>query len=769
MHNVINFFVGVAIAVGSAFYGGGEKVSQKVLSEILGVSSEFLGDSVQSLIRKIAEIFSEKRETGRISGILQKNFTNGKQQEFKNIFDELNGEGKKDLRCLTDGQRRKLEKKEARANAKAVIKLSFELLFEVDLNTYLKNNSETYKNMDGESAEAFTELVKLCIKTYTKDVFIKSDRELKVASAVIVNAVRDCVDDRFEEFKKRFEETLMPFVARQDGGQFNFQRVALARYTPKYILNACPVCGYNGERIYTDEKTNETRCAACGESYSVLRNVNPDLWEEINGKCFDIFEKQGAMERALEKYNASNSVKLTEISGDIENLKNSHREDIKKGLEEFFTREFLSKCFNATEEKLDGLSDKYDVNFANIKEITEKYFKNVFERIAAQDKKSDLGIALLKEIKETAQDDRRYNAVLGGKLVSFGSQLSEIYSYLQEKLELSGQNDRLLLSCVEKLCTKDYMQELTFSLGADIRQALKLHTETNLAQFTAVNANSTAQIISYIEKLYKKCVAAGGGISEDEFSSLLRNEIRIISGSIASFKEIMSDYHAEYMSMFGEIIKQNEKIIAIEFGKVNNKNLSNLYSGRIPDGYLINDGFEGEFSCPYCAAYAEHKINSEQMCKCVACGKIYYKVKPEFLDNVSLECGIDKDNEYLPTAQNIQKWRKEHTATVENFELCAPPEFVKDKIMIIPEKYCSCGKIDIAVYKNEKNSWARSIETIIVPENIIYVNTNVFNETNALKKIIFKNKLITADNNGKDQDRIYKEILKAGNIFYGKI
>ncbi|MDE5759096.1 MAG: hypothetical protein K2H85_10870, partial [Allobaculum sp.] len=232
----------------------------------------------------------------------------------------------------------------------------------------------------------------------------------------------------------------------------------------------------------------------------------------------------------------------------------------------------------------------------------------------------------------------------------------------------------------------------TNALGTDLKKVIADETQKDYANIAALNADSVAQIIAAIDDI-KESVKKNNQSEVDftwRFEKIISDENQQLSGKINTLQNLVENGNQESRSAFRTIIDSQEEIKAILLSKVGLKvghqEVKQMYHGKIPDKYIINDGFDGEFTCLYCGATAEHKVNSEQVCKCVVCGEKYYKIKLNRVDEVCEKYGKNKNDELLVTEEKILEWRKKHEAKV----MCngnSPQLRVLGKIIVIPEEY----------------------------------------------------------------------------------
>lgn len=756
MGNIAHFFIGIAMAAGSAIFnpvGTALDFFKSFGRELLGASTEFFGDGAQGFLRELSQKVIDGKACKNIRVALGAFQENGEEYKkvCEKIFYELRGLPDEDLaKHLKNGKR--AEKRELKGNAKAVAELSIEILFNYDFTALLTEKSPTFadlKNKNSPYAATISEIIGEAVKTYNEYRFRKIDEpEFKLATAVMVSSLKDYIKDAKEEMLA----TLLSFIANQNGGVVNLQEVALSRYTPKYILNACPVCGYMGDRLFTDEATNTTHCAACGASYPALKGCEPDLWKEIDSRLKEIAqgtdtlrEEQGG---AVEGQNAIREA-LKVCAQDVD--------AIRKGLEQAATREYLDLCLS---KQTDSLSRNTEANSAAIKAFVEDLFQSYSTQLAGCiDEIKRAGNlsqeTLLGRIEQLAEDDRRHSEYLGKMVSSIGEQVGSLFDYAldyaREQFGEMGERTELVLQYVENLCTKEVLEEKSNALGADIRKAIAIseQTQTSVGEVRAITATGIAQILAGIDQLMESIPlrehSLGTGVDTQallqEFDRAIRSENARLSGQIVGLKGLIEQETAENRSNFRTIIRMQEETKAIlmaNIGMMDPKDFGKIYRGRLPSRILFNDGLGGPFPCPYCGAVEDRQINNDDYCRCSVCGNKFLGVDPflpanylEGAENVwellSAKYGRDEGDPLLATKGKVFKWRKEHTPKITGKSLEG-----KVGLVFLPD---GIGKVLPGEY--DFSSLYGGATTLIIPPEVEGVDQMFFTEFTQLECIVF--------------------------------
>lgn len=699
MKSVLNLFIGVAMTAVMACINPvivGEEFLTNIGIELLGASSEFIGDGTQGFIGAVCERFNKSIASKKV--IM---FIKGNNKIIETILEEIR-KSTIDYKSVSKRKLKRIEKKERndksrdKLNVQTLIKLNIEVLYNTDFRAYLVKSSPKFKKINEEQkevADGIVDVISAAIDIYTREMFCKmDDYNLQLTTQIIVKSIKDYIpniierqfDKSLEKFEEYIKDVLLPYITFQNGGEFNFQKIVLAKYSPKYILNSCPECGYRGPRIYTNEQTNMTHCAACGSSYSILKYCEPELWQEINDKIGAINKNSNELKALVD----SGNEQIGNLARDLD----ATREQLLDGLEQVVTKEYLDACMNSNAELISSI--KIDI------EKSYKEYSAQIKNLSEQNKD------ITKAIKEVNEQNKKSNEFLSSKLNSLESQISQIYDFARNEFEGMGVKSDLILQYVQKLCSKEYFEEMSNALGTNLNRAINYNTE----KIVALNTASVAQILEAISDLKNKGNALkneGDGDISLGFERLICDQTAQLSGQINGLQELIKNNHVEYSKAFRAIISSQDEIKAILLSKIsistNTHAFEKMYSGKIPDRYLYNEGFGGAFPCPYCGAEEERVINDEQYCRCSICGQKFlavdlslnikdvnpfYKVEDSdantILEILSLKYGRSKNDPLLATEERIDEWRKFHTLVMDEKEKRLSKCAANDGIVILP-------------------------------------------------------------------------------------
>lgn len=727
--NFVHVIIGSAMAVGSAILNPVNTIVdffKNLCGELLGTSSEFLGDGSQGFLHDFVKKLQEKKARGIIQEFIKS--YEGREDNYtdicKRIFEEITNINEEDIKKFNKLNNEKRQKKEIEQNAKAIAALSFEILFNYDYKGILEDKSNTFKELVSKNdpfVEVFIELIKESVNAYNEYKFQKvGNSDLNVIASVIVSSLKDYIKDLTEDNMK----TIFSFFANQNGGQISLQEVSLSRYAPKYILNECPECGYKGDRIFTDERTNTTYCAACGSSYSVLKYCEPELWAEINNKIGNVKSGIGDLNenmQAILNNIGTASVELQKLLVD--------------GLGQVVTKEYLDKCLN-----------KQDENILTMKSCVEDAFKQYLNQVEGICSENNLSTGMILEnIKSINNENKKYNEYLSQRLDSLGGQIGSLYEYASKQFTDLGAKSDLLLRYVENLCTKECFEDMSNALGADIKKTVTSLTQNTYGRIEALTTTGLAQIIDSIDSL-KEASSQNGAINPDKFEKLIQNENIQLRGQINSLQELIETSKNENRKNFSIIIKMQEETKAILMATVganfDQEEFKKMYRGKIPSKLLYNDGLGGLISCPYCGAVEDRRLNDDQYCRCSICEQPFLGVNPsppeEMLEGeenvwelLKNKYGRGEDDPLLATIPKTKEWREKYTAGIDVSRLTLPTS--TKGLVFIPE-------VIGAKLSEEKYDFSELYRAaiLIIPNCVRTCAPEFFTQFTRLKAIVFR-------------------------------
>ena len=742
MLGVINLIVGVAMAAGSAVLNPIETASSfiNLCKELLNANSEYIGDSTQGFIPYIVKKIQNWKASKAIDAAIK-----GQDDVdiCEQVFNEINEKLKNKKSKLGEIFHRNPKKQQIKNDARAVAELSFKSLFNVDYNSFLNDNSQTYQGLDPNQKAQIIEIIKIAVQAFYEYKFSKIDPDLQIACGVISMSIKSYIDDKEEKFSQK----LISCITDHNNGSISLQAVANAKFAPKYILRSCPGCGYDGDRILVDEKTGTVKCAACGKSYDLVQYAEPEIYAEIVKK----------VETGLENDEAIKKI-ANESAADVK--------EIKKQLTVYYsqslTKNYLEAC-------LKGQADQFHNDLVTLREDNNKFqddFKKRFTEIEAdfsslqkgqqslQYGQQDLqkGQAqllnnskdILNFLKKKTEEDRQVVGHFSQKLDSLDKQVNSLYEYAKEMFpELSGKSD-LILEYVQKLCSKEYYEEMSNALGTDINKAISMEMKNGYEHIQALNSTSVSQIISAIEDLKKDCAKEGVVLDRKIIEDSIRNANVQLSGQITGLQSLVESNHKESRAAFKEIIRSQDEIKAILLAriglKVESHDFEKMYKGEIPSEYLLDEGIGEPFPCPYCGVKEERRISADGYCRCKICGQKFLAVSPFFpADKFARE-----HDDFRATEKKIKDWQANHEVKIKSGALCMPT-CVDGLILFSDEQQLSnlrCFTLDNKL-KMKATKMIFSDSVVSTKSNKGYLEKEFFQEFYCLNKIF-----ILADDRG---------------------
>ena len=712
----VNFIVGVAMAAGSALVKPATTAATFFANlgmEILGASTEFFGDGSQGFLHDFTKNIQDSKARKKIAEILRNRAVKDTEYDeiCREILNEISRVSDDDLKKFSKYSIEKQEKKQLKRDAKSIAALSVDILFKYDYKEVLEAKSKRFKGLvdsNDSLADFFVELITEAVKAYSEYKFHKiDDPDLKFIAPLIVSSLKEYIED----ISEKNLNTIFSFIANQNGGLIDFKTVATSRYTPKYTLRACPNCGYDGDRIYIDEKSNSMHCAACGKVSTILQYCEPELWKELNEKLTNYFEQENENLNEFREVLQKNSALLVE------------------GLEEVVTQEYFDRCFNQRSEEISELKNDTRKLEAFVENALLEYLKQIADFKQEQKEFNGNLIELIERVNES---NREYNAYLSQRLESLGGQINSLYSYAREQLTGLDEKADLLLQYVENLCTKECLEDVKNALGSDLRKAITSATQKEYDKIYALTTTSVAQIMSSIDNLKE--------LKPDKLEKVIRSENAQLSGQINGLRELIEIGTAENRKNFRMIINGQEEIKAILMASVglnvDQDDFQKMYRGRIPSRYLLDHGWGDAFPCLYCGTKEERRLNDEQYCRCSVCGNEYYAVSPfmKAPDQEDVNCVQVVEENYgrkndplLATQAKVNEWRAAHTAKIEDGVLSSDQFLV-----ILPE---IIGKVLPGAY--DYSNFSHSVTTLIIPPKVRECDPEFFTQFSRLQTIVF--------------------------------
>lgn len=697
---------GIFTIIGIGILVIAKSIGQEI--ELTGIWTEFAGDGIQKIVATMLDFIKKSLDNKKLIvkikyKVTEIEFTKEDIEKYKAICEEVKRNEYPDEKERKAKGKSTENKNKAnfwgklkdslskfndtlcnmfsgnRADVQFISKMSESVLYELDYESFLNELApNSFAELNKEKKEKFVKFITLVVDIYRKEVLAKSPEEVKVMASLIVYSLKLYISDGLEDFEKRFEERIEAKFLQilQAGGEINFQSIRLAKYSPRYILNSCPECGYRGPRIYINEKTNMTYCAACGSSYSIVKYCEPELWQEINDKI-------GKLGKELL---ASNNEELKKL--------------VLSGFEQVATKEYLTACMNDNIEFMSSMKIDIENGFSNFTEQIKGLYK--------RNENIENGIENIENgIKEINEQNIKYNEFMSMKLDSLGIQINKVYNFAQQEFAGLGIKSDLILQYVQKLFSKEYLEDMSNALGTNFDKAVNFSTE----KIVAVNTTGVAQILAAIEDLKKRGNQfKESGKSEDISAAcerLICDRTTLLSGQVNGLQELIKNNDAKYSSAFRAIINSQDEIKAILLSTVsistNTHAFEQRYSGKIPDRYLYNEGFGGAFPCPYCGALEERAINDEQYCKCSVCGQKFLAVdlslpvsaidpffeakgesEQKVLNIITQKYGRSGSDPLLATPERVGAWIKYHSVVKEEKKDQTGKRFIE---LINPYRY----------------------------------------------------------------------------------
>lgn len=526
--------IGIALYVGKKFAGKikDKKDNGKDL-EFHDIWTEFAGDGIQSII----EIVINKIKRGIFNAKLKK-YVNNQFAEIQSIdvnvcqrivqdvkeFDTNPLPQKKidKLKQKLKGIFDKLKKhKGVGLDAQTIVKLSNTILSELDYKEFLEKCSpDNFGKLITNQKECLVALIEEVVDTYRSEIYLSTDEKTQIVAGVVVNSLKAfgaALTDQIKQYcGTRFDQIEQLFLgflsnATQGGEQVTLEKITLSRYTPKYILNACPECGYNGYRLYTDEKTSTTYCAACGKSYSILKYCEPELWKEIDSKVDGLLKGQN------------------KIITDLRNAGKTQdeiKELLMNGLEEAVTKDFLDQCLN-------GQTKKIKVQIEGQLSIFEASIASMMAESKTE---------ILVAIKEYSEKSKKENENLSRSIVALDETVHLLYGYSQTQFsELKGIGDDLLVY-IKGLCDKEYFDAKAEGVMRELR------SESSRIDFLC---QTVVRLTDKLNNMEIDCATEGGVIDLCKMQKCLQGNTKAITDEIARHRAETQKQHEEEMEAIG--------------------------------------------------------------------------------------------------------------------------------------------------------------------------------------------------------------------------
>ncbi len=754
MINLINGLIGAAMGVLSAFRDHDdpdEGIFKKCFGTFLETYTEFMGDALQTFIRDVKYRRDKNVALKEAIKILRKK--NIDEATYRGILDDIKNattESSPRIETLIGKIKERVSKlfvKEEKRDARILCDIYDEILFYFDYSEYLCEVSpQRYAQLDEETRKAFDTLLQQTIEAYVRSVFNRSleDNEKLQATVIVTSLKNFLTDERFiGQFSKGIKkelgerltneigdhiiEKLLTYCSVSNGGKLELKEIALSRYAPKYILSECPICGYYGERIYTNEKNATTYCAACGRRYSVEQYSEPELFAKMD----QMFESNNsaleALRELLKMYQQEGQTSAQEILNKIIDLGDTViesnaersaeelaqfeelRSELKKGLEGCVAQQHLESLLHAQEDNFADLKESLMKQAASADRFNPAMLgmmKETIDQLVKVSQKADKQSAdvqsILDSLKGINDQNRSYYERLSQKTEDIGAQVNQILEYERKVFPEMNEQMSTLLEYAQKAVTKESVEEMTSALGGDVKKAIADAGRT----LSAITESSMAQIMSQIDSINAK------GLSSEGLSRMIKDGGTHLSGQINGMQRILREHTENSKENFRIIISmledQRVSLMASVGLQMGQEEFKKIYQGKIPSMYLYDEGLGGAFACPYCGATEPRTLNEDQYCRCNVCGNKFLGVNPS-ISGLKIPKGEDiwtflhknfgkpRDDVLYATDERVKKWRAAHTATMtvrsskkavdffDSFKIEFPSAWPQDGLLILPE------------------------------------------------------------------------------------
>lgn len=696
MRNAGVFLFGVGLAALGAFLPGCKSLSEFVSEMFPDLLKNMGGEFASDVLEKaIDQVFLE-RDQKEFTEKFEKDLTND-SEAIKQIFRELK---EKLSEAVDQDQKKGIGKLFAQLRNRKIEREFWEEIFvNIESSDAVLQDSETYCKLESENTKKAIAKIFACVKR--KYLFESAnERDTKLIMGSLVSLREDLWDaqDDIRVIRDWFVNSAVPRVCGQYGEGATLQRIVYAsRYERQYAVRECPVCGYDGARIYTDPKTNLTTCAACGSRVRLLEYSEPELYSRLSE----------LISTAVDGLSAENHDVKEMLKGLAED--SLTREDM-KSLFEDYRQTFLQQM---KERKTDDEKAR-----ASIEELLKK---EILPHVSGLQAKID--------------EDRAYQETLSCQMKSFCEQMSDMYKYAREQFGELGE----LRPLVENLCTKEYFEERTNVLSEDVRKAIRCGFQNT----QALTESGMAQILARLDELRKGFSTSSA--DTEKLEQVIRDENAQLGVKITELQRLIENCNTmirngdeKALEAFRFISQQLNEIKNLQLG-VNCVAGFKSYGGKVPDKYLIDEGYTEEFPCLYCGATAVHQTNEDQVCKCEVCGNKYKKIAIGSLPVLEKNMLVDPDDEDIATEEKIDAWRQKHTVQIAGNIVKSTNcdgEPIADGIYIIPDIGEKCpGDHPKSYYFQELYRKAR---VLIFHENLKHIDEKFFSqfEIGRLRKIV---------------------------------
>lgn len=696
MRNAGIFLFGVGLAALGAFLPGCKSLSEFVSEMFPDLLKNMGGEFASDVLEKaIDQVFLE-RDQKEFTEKFEKDLTND-SEAIKQIFRELK---EKLSEAVDQDQKKGIGKLFAQLRNRKIEREFWEEIFvNIESSDAVLQDSETYCKLESENTKKAIAKIFACVKR--KYLFESAnERDTKLIMGSLVSLREDLWDaqDDIRVIRDWFVNSAVPRVCGQYGEGATLQRIVYAsRYERQYAVRECPVCGYDGARIYTDPKTNLTTCAACGSRVRLLEYSEPELYSRLSD----------LISTAIDGLSAENHDVKEMLKGLAED--SLTREDM-KCLFEDYRQTFLQQM---KERKTDDEKAR-----ASIEELLKK---EILPHVSGLQAKID--------------EDRAYQETLSCQMKSFCEQMSDMYKYAKEQFGELGE----LRPLVENLCTKEYFEERTNVLSEDVRKAIRCGFQNT----QALTESGMAQILARLDELRKGFSTSSA--DTEKLEQVIRDENAQLGVKITELQRLIENCNTmirngdeKALEAFRFISQQLNEIKNLQLG-VNCVAGFKSYGGKVPDKYLIDEGYTEEFPCLYCGATAVHQTNEDQVCKCEVCGNKYKKIAIGSLPVLEKNMLVDPDDEDIATEEKIDAWRQKHTVQIAGNIVKSTNcdgEPIADGIYIIPDIGEKCpGDHPKSYYFQELYRKAR---VLIFHENLKHIDDKFFSqfEIGRLRKIV---------------------------------
>lgn len=535
------------------------------------------------------------------------------------------------------------------------------------------------------------------------------------------------------------------------------------------------------EITHTIENNSQNIIAEIKESASKLEELQKQLNQigKIAADTNMLKEMLGDFSNSIGKYLENDSVvsqmemkNLQKKIDDLRSLRNlpdewaKNREALQEQMQNMSlnTHEELSRLQDTIKELLSvAVTKEYLSSVVNThNSLIEVTAKDINKKLDAYQKeildcmKDMTGKKIPEIMAGLVEKQQSMNEVTVCQLESLGNDLKNLDEYVRENLKEMHDDHETLRELLKSMCIKEYLEDFRSSLGTDLGEAVALLKKNNKdltkeraeirslkKEIQALSVNQISQILSTLNVIYNKA-----NKNPDELKKLMRQTLTNVSGQLLTMQELiekgnqylgnkMLQYHSqnqrdhmETKELLLEINRKLDEKILFQFGEAlvmdasALSSLKDVYRGRIPSRYMVDDGYGEPFECLYCGVSEPRVINEDQHCRCSVCRNEYIPIKQNCIKQILRETA--KKERDLPTPRNVAQWMNAHT--YPNGEALKE----HDGVLVIENselQLCMLG------FPEELTN---SVRVIIFTKLALTINAKMFNDFYMLETVYFQ-------------------------------